>query len=765
MASTYHSLFTNKGLELLRTAIQNGTKLGITHMSFGDGGGLLPTPDASFTDMINELYRIPLNRLAPSKENANWLEADGIIPSAVGGFNIREVGLWAGDIMVAYANYPPTYKPTGDQGTAQIKTIRIILQIDNTAYFELKIDASIVMATIESVNDAKLEIYSNTIHKVDSIEDLIALSAWQGMKASVTGYHAGTNVGGGEFIFDESKIAISDGVFIFNGWVRQVANSISLYDAGYQKDMDYGLILSKTANAAKNNNCRSVLIPSGTYSCSTTASFSLNSDFTLEFSTGVVINTLKKVNVHDITMFDKRLNVIGNGAYIYPLWTEVDPQNKNALFKLKSNTLSKSLVMTNVNTEWGQQEEVNGFTYGVLSYGLNYSKIENCLFQAIYPIWNESNTDYGHSMGTNIVDCYLHAVEDPVTLVNNGDLGCEGWTFRGGEYFGNYGGITVIDNLNNADYLPPLLRVISVHMNTKRFFNLSGVGRVIILGCDLQSQITNDNSYNALIELEGVQVIHIGGGTIISQAPTTGTAPNDSKPVIHIRKSSKNRISAFLDIGDIQPWLVQNAPLVTFEGNADHYTGKVKINALVAGMFTGKFCTSGVENKISLSNDIQLNDFSITAALTLGGASYDSTTGTLNLNNKSSIGNFYNITADIVPNGSVINKIKMESHTGKGYKIRFEANNVIINHNVTLNTPADTHIKLTRGGVIDCLSYNSNYSRVMGVPKGTIFLRTTVPSKTTDYGIPGQKYFDAGYIYECVADTGWVKYPAETFGV
>lgn len=153
MASTYHSLFTEKGLELLRTAIQSGSKLGITHMSFGDGGGILPTPNAAFAEMVKEVYRVPLNRLAASKENSNWLEADGVIPSAVGGFTIREVGLWAGNVMVAYANYPPTYKPSADQGTAQIKTIRIVLQIDNTANFELKIDASVVMATVQYVDD------------------------------------------------------------------------------------------------------------------------------------------------------------------------------------------------------------------------------------------------------------------------------------------------------------------------------------------------------------------------------------------------------------------------------------------------------------------------------------------------------------------------------------------------------------------------------------------------------------------------------------
>lgn len=214
MAALYHSLFTEKGLELLRESIQNGTKLGITHMSFGDGGGLLPVPNASYTQMVNEVYRVQLNRLAPSNKNPNWLEADGVIPSAVGGFNIREVGLWAGNVMVAYANYPPTYKPTGDQGTAQIKTIRIVLQIDNTANFELKIDASIVMATIQSVEDAKLEVYQNVINIIDDIDLLDSLSTWEGRTVLIKNVGANFIFHNGQWfssnIFDMSQIILTE---------------------------------------------------------------------------------------------------------------------------------------------------------------------------------------------------------------------------------------------------------------------------------------------------------------------------------------------------------------------------------------------------------------------------------------------------------------------------------------------------------------------------------------------------------------------------
>ncbi len=88
----YYSVFTKKGLELLTEAIRNGTKLGITSMAFGDGGGSLPVPNENFTSMVREVHRTQLNSLAPDPNNANWLRADAIIASATGGFNIRELG-------------------------------------------------------------------------------------------------------------------------------------------------------------------------------------------------------------------------------------------------------------------------------------------------------------------------------------------------------------------------------------------------------------------------------------------------------------------------------------------------------------------------------------------------------------------------------------------------------------------------------------------------------------------------------------------------
>ena len=247
----YYSIFTTQGLALLREAIQTGAKLGITHMSFGDGNGAVPQPNADFTNLVREVYRSPLNRLAPSANNPNWLEADAVIPSAIGGFNIREVGLWAGNTLVAYANYPATYKPSADQGTAQIKTIRIVLQIDNTANFELKIDASIVMATIQTVEEAKFEAkkYSDEtkVHQVQSMQELMDLETWNGRTVFVEGLQ------GGFFTFYSNLQTTNDQISIFNGWKRKIEEIVTPFMAGATLGEDDSEALSIALKFAREN--------------------------------------------------------------------------------------------------------------------------------------------------------------------------------------------------------------------------------------------------------------------------------------------------------------------------------------------------------------------------------------------------------------------------------------------------------------------------------------------------------------------------------
>lgn len=212
----YYSVFTKQGLALLTEAIQNGTKLGITSMAFGDGGGSLPVPNENFTSMVREVHRTQLNSLAPDPNNANWLRADAVIASATGGFNIRELGLYAGDVLVAYSNYPPTYKPNPSDGTARIMSFRMILQIDNTANFDLVIDPDVVLATIQSVNIVKEEMYEENYKRVygtDTIRDSVT--------SGILDKFAGSVGQGTEPVMDlrNRKFVIPNGNFLSPAWV------------------------------------------------------------------------------------------------------------------------------------------------------------------------------------------------------------------------------------------------------------------------------------------------------------------------------------------------------------------------------------------------------------------------------------------------------------------------------------------------------------------------------------------------------------------
>lgn len=154
MAVTYFALLTNVGAAKLANATALGTTLKITHLAVGDGGGAVPTPDATRTALVNEVRRAPLNSLSTDPSNASQIIAEQVIPESVGGWWIREMGLYdeAGS-LIAYANCAPSYKPQLAEGSGRTQAVRMVLIVSSTAAVELKIDPSVVLATRKYVDD------------------------------------------------------------------------------------------------------------------------------------------------------------------------------------------------------------------------------------------------------------------------------------------------------------------------------------------------------------------------------------------------------------------------------------------------------------------------------------------------------------------------------------------------------------------------------------------------------------------------------------
>ncbi|MEY0694812.1 phage tail protein [Providencia rettgeri] len=150
----YFALLTKLGENLLAQATALGTKLELTHMAVGDGGGKLPTPDTNQTKLIAEKRRAAINTLFIDDKNKNQIIAEQIIPEQDGGWWIREIGLFdkTGN-LIAVANCPETYKPQLAEGSGRTQAIRMILVVSHTESVTLKIDPSVVLATRKYVDD------------------------------------------------------------------------------------------------------------------------------------------------------------------------------------------------------------------------------------------------------------------------------------------------------------------------------------------------------------------------------------------------------------------------------------------------------------------------------------------------------------------------------------------------------------------------------------------------------------------------------------
>ncbi|WFW93016.1 phage tail protein [Citrobacter freundii] len=159
MSTKFYTLLTDIGAAKLASATALGVPLNITHMAVGDGEGLLPTPDAKQTALVNEKRRAALNMLYIDPQNSSQIIAEQVIPENEGGWWIREVGLFdESGALIAVGNCPESYKPQLAEGSGRTQTVRMVLITSSTDSITLKIDPAVVLATRKYVDDKVLEL-------------------------------------------------------------------------------------------------------------------------------------------------------------------------------------------------------------------------------------------------------------------------------------------------------------------------------------------------------------------------------------------------------------------------------------------------------------------------------------------------------------------------------------------------------------------------------------------------------------------------------
>ncbi|EKR9469819.1 tail fiber protein [Salmonella enterica subsp. enterica serovar Montevideo] len=159
MSTKFKTVITTAGAAKLAAAtVPGGKKINLNVMAVGDGGGKLPMPDAGQTQLVNEVWRHTLNKISQDNRYSNYIVAELVIPPEVGGFWMRELGLYDNEgTLIAVANMAESYKPELAEGSGRAQTCRMVIIVSSVESVALSIDSTMVMATQDYVDDRLAE--------------------------------------------------------------------------------------------------------------------------------------------------------------------------------------------------------------------------------------------------------------------------------------------------------------------------------------------------------------------------------------------------------------------------------------------------------------------------------------------------------------------------------------------------------------------------------------------------------------------------------
>ncbi|WBX38980.1 phage tail protein [Acinetobacter schindleri] len=146
MSSDYYNVLTNIGSAKITEMLTTQQKLQNLTIAFGDGGGSVPTPSKTRTTLVNEVHRRPADKFYRHPTLTNNIVVEVTIPSNIGGFWIREFGIFFENAMICHGSLAPSYKEASTDGFSTYR-LKPYLNIGTDQIDVLEISGDLVTAT------------------------------------------------------------------------------------------------------------------------------------------------------------------------------------------------------------------------------------------------------------------------------------------------------------------------------------------------------------------------------------------------------------------------------------------------------------------------------------------------------------------------------------------------------------------------------------------------------------------------------------------
>jgi phage-related tail fiber protein len=173
--SDYFNVTTNVGDAAIATAIANNSKLNITHIAFGDGNGSVPTPTKTRTSLVREVHRQAVTKYTMHPTIANYIVIETIIPSNIGGFWIREMGIIADNVLISHGSHAPFFKVADPDGVSEYR-LKFTQNVRDGNVVEISLDESLIYASQAWVNE-------NYIRRNEVVDNLTTDDAFKPVSA------------------------------------------------------------------------------------------------------------------------------------------------------------------------------------------------------------------------------------------------------------------------------------------------------------------------------------------------------------------------------------------------------------------------------------------------------------------------------------------------------------------------------------------------------------------------------------------------------
>lgn len=177
----YYSILTSLGKVAVSNAIALDTKVDFAYIGYGDGGGSEYEPSENQTELRGFKHKSRVYDIIVIEENSQ-IEIQGLIPSTVGGFVAREVGIYdSSNRLLLIAKIPESSKPLLEEGSGVDLFLKIRLEVSNTNIVNLTVDPSALLVNINQFNQYKGEMNDLYLNLKAQVEEALSGGELEGM--------------------------------------------------------------------------------------------------------------------------------------------------------------------------------------------------------------------------------------------------------------------------------------------------------------------------------------------------------------------------------------------------------------------------------------------------------------------------------------------------------------------------------------------------------------------------------------------------------